>query len=234
MKSTPFLEIATVLQDPTLARDPPATKLVQQSMVMDPKDVQDENTQPGNYAKVLRFPVKESAFHIGAIILGNTFSLALIIICLHGTAQKESMNQWEKRAFNFAIIMLSAILSLGIGYLLDQLGLLARGQVLASNPHTELSIRYIIRGSMTAVAHLLRHHVLHLPRTFNRVTLIATIYLAFSISARLSVAFFGLTFNVDESIRTKESISISRWPLPKEQFTDVHSNINNMTLGTTS
>jgi len=86
---------------------------------------------------------------------------------------------------------------------------------------------------MTAVAHLLRHHMLHRPRTFNRVTLIAAIYLVFSIAARLSVAFLGLTFNVDESIRNKESVSISRWPLPNEQFTDVLSNINNMTLGTT-
>ena len=85
---------------------------------------------------------------------------------------------------------------------------------------------------MTSVAHLLRHHMLNRPRTFNRVTLIAAIYLAFSISARLSVAFLGLTFNVDESIHTTESVSISRWPLPNEQFTDVHSNVNNMTLGT--
>ena len=143
-KTTPFVDIApipAVLQGPILAQNPPGTKSAQQYMPVDPKNTHDENSQPGDYAKVLRFPVKQSSFHIGAIILGNTFSLALIIICLHGTAQQESMNQWEKRAFNFAIILLSAILSLGIGYLLDQLGLLARGQVLASNPHTELSVR---------------------------------------------------------------------------------------------
>jgi len=145
-KGTPFVgtaPISTVHQGPTFAQDPPGTKLVEQYMAVDLENSRDENPPPGDHdhAKVLRFPVKQSAFHIGAIILGNTFSLALIIICLHGTAQQESMNQWEKRAFNFAIIMLSAILSLGIGYLLDQLGLLARGQVLASNPHTELSVR---------------------------------------------------------------------------------------------
>ena len=86
---------------------------------------------------------------------------------------------------------------------------------------------------MTAVAHLLWHHVFHRPRTFNRVTLIAVIYLAFSILARLSVALLGLTFNIDaESIHTAENISISRWPLPNEHLADMNSNVKNMTLGT--
>ncbi|KAF8417393.1 hypothetical protein EV426DRAFT_623297 [Tirmania nivea] len=232
IRITPFPEIASVMQGPTLDQDPGATNSAKQSMAMDPKNTHNEIPQPGDCAKVLRFPVKQSAFHIGAVILGNTFVIAMIMICLHGAAQKEGLSEWEKRAFNFAIIMLSAILSLGIGYLLDQLGLLARGQVLASNPHTELSITYIIRGSMTSVAHLLSHHVLHRPRTFNRVTFIAAMYLAFSISARLSVALLGLTFNVDESLHIKESISISRWPLPNVQFTNVHSDVHNMTLDT--
>ena len=142
-KTTPFVEIApisTVLEDPTLARDPPSAKSVQQSVAVDAKNTHDGNPQPRDYAKVLRFPVKQSVIHISAIIVVNTLSIALIIICLHGATWKQSMNEWGKRAFNFVIILLSAILSLGIGYLLDQLGLLARGQVLVSNPHTELSV----------------------------------------------------------------------------------------------
>lgn len=181
---------------------------------------------------LLRFPVKQSTIHIGSIVLGNVCTMGLIVLCLYVTARENSMSEWEKRVFNFTLLLLSAILTLGIGHLLDRLGLLARGQMLASNAHTELSIRYIIRGSMISVAHLLFDHVHKRPRTFNRTTVVAVIYLIFTISARLSVALLGLTFNVKESILPKQSVAVSQWPLPNERFTDVHSNANSMTLDT--
>jgi len=140
--AAPFTEIAStssVLQDHI---SPLTIKPLHQCKAVDPKNTYHGGPQPHNYAKVLRFPVKQSAFHIGAIILGNTITMALIVICLYRATREESMNQWEKRVFNFAIIMLSAVLSLGIGYFFDQLGLFSRGQVLASTPHTELSVRW--------------------------------------------------------------------------------------------
>lgn len=84
---------------------------------------------------------------------------------------------------------------------------------------------------MTAVGKLLMHHILRRPRTCNRTTLLAALYLVFSVSARLSVAVLGLTFNVDESVHGGEKLAVSRWPLPGEVFTDVAGNVHRMTLG---
>lgn len=97
-------------------------------------------TGPTPSALLPKFPIKRALSHILILILGNTIILLLIIISLYATARKESIDQWGKRAFNFAVILLSAILSWGIGNLLDQLGLLARGGVLAANAHTEISV----------------------------------------------------------------------------------------------
>ena len=94
-----------------------------------------------NRITLLRFPVKESLFHVGKFVLGNTLVIGTISLCLWGTSWKEDLTEWGKRCFNVGIMMLSAILSFGIGYLLDQLGILARGQLLASNAHTPLSVK---------------------------------------------------------------------------------------------
>ena len=84
---------------------------------------------------------------------------------------------------------------------------------------------------MSGVAHLLKHHIFQRPGTFNRTTIMACLYLIFSVSARFSVAVIGLTFNLDESISTSASPVISKWVNPGEVFTDRHSEAHNMSLG---
>lgn len=91
--------------------------------------------------KLVAFPIKQSLSHIGAIVLGNTICVILIVVCLYTASERESISVWEKRAFNFSVILLTAILSLGIGNFVDELGLLSRGKVLATNAHSELSVQ---------------------------------------------------------------------------------------------
>ena len=91
--------------------------------------------------KLAAFPVRQSLYHIGVIILGNTICIVLIVICLYAASHQDGITAWEKRAFNFSVILLTAILSLGTGNFVDELGLLSRGKVLATNAHTELSVQ---------------------------------------------------------------------------------------------
>lgn len=84
---------------------------------------------------------------------------------------------------------------------------------------------------MSGVAHLLVHHIFQRPGTFNRTTIMACLYLVFSVAARLSVAVIGLTFNLSESMSTNESPVITKWVNPGEIFTDIHSESHNMSLG---
>ena len=84
---------------------------------------------------------------------------------------------------------------------------------------------------MSGVAHLLKHHIFQRPGTFNRTTIMACLYLVFSVAARLSVAVIGLTFNFDDSVSTIESPVITNWIKPGEVFTSLHSGTHNMSLG---
>lgn len=84
---------------------------------------------------------------------------------------------------------------------------------------------------MSGVAHLLKHHIFQRPATFNRTTIMACLYLVFSVAARLSVAVIGLTFNLDESMSTSESPVLTVWANPGENFTDTQFEDHNMSLG---
>lgn len=70
------------------------------------------------------------------IIVANCFCSGCICLCLWGFSKIDALTQWEKRAFNTLSLLLSAALSFGIGYLFDQVGLLARGAVLQSRPYS--------------------------------------------------------------------------------------------------
>ena len=59
------------------------------------------------------------------IISANCLISALICICLWGFSKVDNLTRWQKRSFNTSSLLLSAALAFGIGFLFDQVGLLA-------------------------------------------------------------------------------------------------------------
>lgn len=77
-----------------------------------------------------------SAILLCYIIAGNCLLSGLICLCLWRFSKVKDFTQWQKRAFNASSLLLSATLSFGIGYLCDQIGLLARGTLVQGKPHS--------------------------------------------------------------------------------------------------
>ena len=72
-----------------------------------------------------------SAVLQGYIIAGN---------CLWRFSLVKDLTRWEKRAFNAVALLLSTALGFGIGFLFDKIGLLARGALLQSQPHSVVEV----------------------------------------------------------------------------------------------
>jgi len=77
-----------------------------------------------------------SAILLGYIIAGNCLCSGIICLCIWGFSKITKLSQWEMRAFNTLSLLLSAALGFGIGFLLDRIGLMARGTLLQSKSHT--------------------------------------------------------------------------------------------------
>ena len=77
-----------------------------------------------------------SRLRLCCIIISNCFRSGCICLCLCGFSNIVDLTQWEKWAFNTLSFLLSAALGFGIGFLFDQVGLLARGTVLQGRPYS--------------------------------------------------------------------------------------------------
>ena len=77
-----------------------------------------------------------SAILLGSIITTNCFCSGLLCLCLWSFSRIDNLKKQEKRGFNTLALLLSAALGFGIGFLCDKIGLLARGKVLQSKPHS--------------------------------------------------------------------------------------------------
>ena len=71
-----------------------------------------------------------SAIKYGSIIVGNCLCSGCICLCLRSYSNIDNLSQGEKRAFNAISLLLSASLGFSVGFLFDQIGLLARGTFL--------------------------------------------------------------------------------------------------------
>ena len=78
-----------------------------------------------------------SASRLCCIIIGNCFCSALICLCLWRFSKIDKLTRWQKRGFNTLALLLSAALGFGIGFLFDQVGLMARGKVLQGGPYSK-------------------------------------------------------------------------------------------------
>ena len=77
-----------------------------------------------------------SAIMLGYIIAGNCLCSGFICLCLWGFSTIKDLAPWQKRGFNAVSLLLSGVLGFGIGFLLDRIGLLARGTILQSKSHS--------------------------------------------------------------------------------------------------
>ena len=84
-------------------------------------------TKPhGSYSQI---SIVRSGAWLYLIISANYLISALICICLWGFSKVDNLTLWQKRSFNTSSLLLSASLAIGIGFLFDQIGLLARWTV---------------------------------------------------------------------------------------------------------
>ncbi|KAF8423525.1 hypothetical protein EV426DRAFT_601855 [Tirmania nivea] len=133
------------------------------------------------------------------IIAGNCLCSCFICLCLWGFSKIEDLTRWEKRAFNALSLLLSGALGFGIGFLLNQIGLLARGTLLQSQSHSVKEIGYIMMGTLSSYALLFTHQV-RTQRCFaSPTTWILFLFLLFSVFGRFGVAFLGFAFTLEDT-----------------------------------
>jgi len=99
---------------------------------------QGQHVEPSQLAEssYREISIARSATLLGSIIAGNCLCSGFICLCLWGFSRFKDLSSWEKRAFNTLSLLLTAILGFGIGFLFDQIGLLARGTLLKRKSHS--------------------------------------------------------------------------------------------------
>ncbi|KAF8423516.1 hypothetical protein EV426DRAFT_700129 [Tirmania nivea] len=139
------------------------------------------------------------ALILSYIIAGNCLCSGSICLCLWGFSTINDLSPWEKRAFNASSLLLSAGLGFGIGFLLDRIGLLARGTLLQSKSHSMKEIAYIMMGTPSSYALLFMHQVRTRRGLVTPTTWVLFLYLLGSVFGRFGVAFLGFAVNLDDS-----------------------------------
>ncbi|KAK3349081.1 hypothetical protein B0T25DRAFT_569733 [Lasiosphaeria hispida] len=122
-----------------------------------------------------------------------------IMVLLFSFARRESLTTWERRAFNAFIILFSGLLSLTLGSLLGLLGSVLRWRLLARARTTPHDVDMILgMANPTGAFKLVWYHSLG-PGKWSGTTGIVLLYLTVNIIGRLSVAAFGLTYDLNEN-----------------------------------
>ncbi|KAF8423518.1 hypothetical protein EV426DRAFT_700130 [Tirmania nivea] len=132
-----------------------------------------------------------AAIVLCSIIAGNCLCSGFICLCLWGFSKMNDLSQWEKGAFNTLLLLLSVVLAFGIGFLFDQIGLLARGTLLQHTGCCVEGIGYVMRGTLSSYASLFMHKV--------GISGVVFLYLLCSVVGRFGVVTLGFAFNIEES-----------------------------------
>ncbi|KAG0137899.1 hypothetical protein HOY82DRAFT_644931, partial [Tuber indicum] len=138
------------------------------------------------------------------------FSMVLLVICLRAFSQLRPMSKWEQRIFNTLSILLTAIASLGLGSLLGHLGSMLRWPLLARNVYRMQDVDSILGMSPPAGSlRLIERHIREW--RISRTTLIVSAYLVTNVVGRLSVAIFGLAYNMTDKTGIEYPILATNW-----------------------
>ncbi|KAK5655738.1 hypothetical protein OQA88_5275 [Cercophora sp. LCS_1] len=126
------------------------------------------------------------------------FSIILMVI-LDSYAGRESLGTWDRRLFNMLTILFSSLVSLSLGSLLGLLGATLRWPLLASRKHAPDDVDLILgMSNPTGSLKLILHHCRRANK-WSATTSIVLAYLVVNIIGRLSVAAFGLTYDLNEN-----------------------------------
>ncbi|KAG0137900.1 hypothetical protein HOY82DRAFT_496838 [Tuber indicum] len=138
------------------------------------------------------------------------FSLVLLVICLRAFSKLGPLSKWEQRSFNTLSILHTAIASFGVGSLLGNLGSMLRWPLLARTVYKMQDVDSILGMSPPAGSlRLIKRHVRE--RRISRTTLIVTAYLVVNVVGRLSVAIFGLAYNMTDKTGIEYPILATNW-----------------------
>ncbi|EGS21200.1 uncharacterized protein CTHT_0030460 [Thermochaetoides thermophila DSM 1495] len=160
------------------------------------------NKKPFNYEG---FPWFGVLWRFGCSVL---FSL-LVLDVLYVFSGWDHLKTWDRRLFNAITIMLSSLVSLSVGSLLSLLGATLRWPILASRPHTPREVDMILGMSCPSLAAKIIWHHCWRQKKLSRTTLIISIYLLVNIFGRLSVAIFGLTYNLNDTVLTEYPVMVN-------------------------
>ncbi|KAF8423515.1 hypothetical protein EV426DRAFT_115312 [Tirmania nivea] len=155
--------------------------------------------------------IVRSAILLCYIITGNCFCSFFICLCLWGFSKMERLPLWEVRIFNALSLLLSGALGFGIGFLLDRIGLLARGTLLQSQSHSVKEIGYIMMGTLSSYALLFMHQVRTQRGFASPTTWILFLFLLFSVFGRFGVAFLGFTYTLEDRSNYTPPLTRPNW-----------------------
>ena len=120
--------------------DPSATSVAANEENVVPESIEDQHEIPPDLQpsgpSYRGISTIGSVIQLSYIIAGNCLCSSVICICLWGFSKIEDLTLWQKRGFNAISLLLSGVLGFGIGFLLDRIGLLARGTILQSKSHS--------------------------------------------------------------------------------------------------
>ncbi|KAK4443860.1 hypothetical protein QBC34DRAFT_361207 [Podospora aff. communis PSN243] len=143
-------------------------------------------------------------------VVSSLVSAILVLATLYAFAGMENVNTWERRWFNMLTIFFSSLVSLSVGSLLGFLGGMMRWPLLANRSHSPLGVDLVLgmqnpTGSLRLVAnHVSRRH-------WSVTTTVVLVYLLFNIVGRLSVAIFGLTYDLNEHDAVEYPVMVTDW-----------------------
>ncbi|KAF8252106.1 hypothetical protein K440DRAFT_537548, partial [Wilcoxina mikolae CBS 423.85] len=158
---------------------------------------------------------RHDQYHRGLVSILIRFSITcvtiiLLIICLFSFSRIGDLDKWHQRGFNALPILLTGTMSICIGSLLGYLGLMIRWPILAGATHTAQDIDYILEmGSPTGALRLIVKNVSQ--SRWTRTTSIVAMFFFVNIAGRLSVALFGLTFNLTDVPGVDYPIMVTNW-----------------------
>ncbi|KAG0137916.1 hypothetical protein HOY82DRAFT_535245 [Tuber indicum] len=129
-------------------------------------------------------------------------------VSLDRVLREGSTSKWEQRSFNMLSILFTAIASLGLGSLLGHLGSVIRWSQLAWAVY-QMQDSILGMPPRAGSFRLIKRHIREWG--ISRTTFIVTAYLVTNVIGRLSVAIFGLAYNMGIKTGIEYPILATNW-----------------------
>ncbi|KAF8426721.1 hypothetical protein EV426DRAFT_592562 [Tirmania nivea] len=145
------------------------------------------------------------------ILVVNIILEAVFAYILKFYGDKEFLMSSDRRLFNMASLFLAAALSMGIGFLLGEVGVMFRGSMMGKSDNTKQEIAHILRGTLGSYALLVFSHIRR--KAYTHATTLSWLFVLGNLLGRLSVGLIGLTYAVDDdNIVTVPALKGTWWP----------------------